>query len=113
MIILRDPKIVFVPSRTAFFQWDDKTLEEKLKEGFKKAGGKDGAYFIKCPPDLNLTATVDDGEIEVSICSLVCDYYKVDKMSNETYKKFKSEIQDGVILLIYDDKTQHVDILRR
>ena len=113
MIVLHDPKISFISPRTKFYQWDDETLKEKLEKGFQVTGGKAGAYFAKNPPGVELTATAEGESIKTEITSLVCDYYKVEEFDEDVFKKFELEIQNELILLIYDDRTKRVEILKR
>ena len=82
-------------------------------EGYQKTGGKDGAYFLRVPPDVRLTATIDGKEEKISIGALVCKYYHVDKLNNKVFADFKKELADDVLLLIFDEETRRVDVLKK
>ena len=113
MILLKNPKIDYVPTRTSFFSLTDEELEQKLMEGYQKTGGKDGAYFMRVPPDVKVTATIDGKEEKISIGALVCKYYHVDKLNNKVFADFKKELADDVLLLIFDEETRRVDVLKK
>ena len=113
MILLKNPKIDYVPTRTSFYHISDEELEAMIKEGYQKSGGKDGAYFMKTPPDAKLTATVNGEDVVISIKKLICAYYKVDKLNNKVVADFKQEIAGDVLLLIFDEETRRVDVLKK